>query len=207
MRLTTMGTLSGGHWSLTIPGRAVHDWSMKVASAHTYSAPSDAVFAVMTSPDVMVAKYQALGHHDVRVVEHRVESGIISIRTRRGVPMDVPGFAKRFFSSVNVVEQHDEWDPVLPDGSRCGIWQVTARGVPVTVGGQLRLSPTPEGQTIVEVTGDVMCPMPLVGSKIAAFVGDDVERTMHAEEAFIDGYLCERAQGDSAPRSHHRKAS
>jgi hypothetical protein len=30
---------------------------------------------------------------------------------------------------------------------------------------------------------------------------------MHAEEAFIDGYLGERAQGDGAPRSHHRKAS
>jgi hypothetical protein len=180
---------------------------MKVASTHTYSAAADTVFGVMTSPDVMVAKYTALGHLDVRVVEHRVESGIISIRTRRGVPMDVPGFAKRFFSQVTVIEQHDEWDPVLPDGSRCGIWQVTARGVPVTVGGQLRLSPTPEGTTIVEVTGEVVCPMPLVGSKIAAFVGDDVERTMRAEDSFIDGYLGEQAQGKSAPRTRHRKAS
>jgi Protein of unknown function (DUF2505) len=178
---------------------------MKVASSHTYTAPADLVFQVMTTPDVMVAKYQALGHHDVRVVEHKEELGIVSIRTRRGVPMEVPGFAKRFFSSVNVVEQHDEWDPVLPDGSRCGIWQVTARGVPVTVGGQLRLSPTDDGRTIVEVTGDVVCPMPLVGAKIAAFVGDDVQATMHAEEAFIDGYLGER--GQDAPRPRHRKAS
>lgn len=180
---------------------------MKVASSHTYPAPPDVVFEALTSADVMVAKCQALGHHDVRVVEHREESGILSIRTRRGVPMEVPGFAKRFFSSVNVVEQHDEWDPPLPDGTRWGIWQVTARGVPVTVGGQLHLTPRRDGSTLVEVTGEVQCPMPLVGGKIAAFVGDDVESTMRAEEAFLDGYLSERAAGDSPARAPHRKAS
>jgi hypothetical protein len=180
---------------------------MKVASSHTYAAPPDAVFAVMTSPDVMVAKYRALGHLDVKVVEHREESGILSIRTRRGVPMEVPGYAKRFFSAVNVVEQHDEWDPMLPDGSRCGIWQVTARGVPVTVGGQLRLAPTPDGNTIVEVTGEVVCPMPLVGAKLAAFLGDEVENTMRAEESFIDGYLGERTLEEGTSRMQHRQAS
>jgi hypothetical protein len=180
---------------------------MKVASIHTYAAPPEKVFAVMTSPEVMVAKYQALGHHDVKLVEHREESGILSIRTRRGVPMDVPGFAKRFFSPINVVEEHDEWDPPLPDGTRCGIWQVTARGVPVTIGGQLRLAPGPDGVTIVEVTGEVVCPMPMVGGKIAAFLGGDVESSLRAEEAFVDGYLGEQMGGDAAPRSGQRKAS
>jgi hypothetical protein len=41
---------------------------MKVASSHLYTAPPESVFAVMTSPDVVVAKYQALGHQDVRIV-------------------------------------------------------------------------------------------------------------------------------------------
>jgi hypothetical protein len=111
--------------------------------------------------------------------------------------MDPPGFAKRYFSQMNVVEQQDQWDPVTPDGSRSGIWQVAARGVPVTTGGQLRLSPV-DGGTMVEIVGDVQCPMPLVGGKIAAFVGEDVERTLRAEEAFLDGYLREMS---------HRRAS
>jgi hypothetical protein len=174
---------------------------MKVASTHRYAAAPEVVFDVMTSPDVLIAKYTALGHLDIKIVEHVERAGIISIRTRRGVPMDVPGFARRFFSSVNVVEQHDEWDPMMPDGTRWGIWQVTARGVPVTTGGQLHLSPGPQGSTIVEVTGEVLCPMPLVGGKIASFVGDDVERTLHAEEAFTDGYLHEVHQ------TPHRRAS
>lgn len=185
---------------------------MKVASTHTYAAAPEVVFEAMTSPDVMVAKYRALGHLDVRIVEHTERAGIISIRSRRGVPMEVPGFARRFFDSVNVVDEHDEWDPPTPDGSRWGIWQISARGVPVTTGGQLRLGPTPNGLgTIVELTGDVTCPMPIVGGRIASFVGEDVERTLHAEEAFLDGYLAERLSGERpVPHEHestHRQAS
>jgi hypothetical protein len=183
------------------PERLAHDGRMKVASTHRYAAAPEVVFDVLTSPDVLIAKYTALGHLDIKIVEHVERAGIISIRIRRGVPMDVPGFARRFFSSVNVVEQHDEWDPMMPDGTRWGIWQVTARGVPVTTGGQLHLSPGPEGSTIVEVTGEVLCPMPLVGGKIASFVGDDVERALHAEEAFMDGYLRE------AHNTPHRRVS
>ena len=69
---------------------------MKVASTHTYAAPPEVVFAAMTSPEVLVAKYRALGHLDVKIIEHTERAGITSIRSRRGVPMDVPGFARRF---------------------------------------------------------------------------------------------------------------
>jgi hypothetical protein len=79
--------------------------------------------------------------------------------------------------------------------------------VPVTTGGQLHLAPTSDGLgTIVEITGEVTCPMPIVGGRIAAFVGDDVERTLQAEAAFLDGYLVEHpyTAPDPAP---HRQAS
>ena len=176
---------------------------MKVASTHTYAAPPQVVFGVMTSDDVMVTKYRALGHQEVKIIEHIERAGIISIRSRRGVRLDPPAFAKRFFDPINVVDQHDEWDPPMLDGSRWGIWQVSARGVPVTTGGQLHLAPTTDGLgTVVEITGEVTCPMPIVGGRIAAFVGDDVERTLHAEAAFLDGYLFEHQYTDPAP--HHQ---
>ena len=46
-----------------------------------------------------------------------------------------------------------------------------------------------KGHTVVEITGDVTCSIPLVGGKLASFVGGDVERTMRGEEDFNDGYL------------------
>ena len=56
----------------------------------------------------------------------------------------------------------------------------------------------------MEMTGEVTCPMPIVGSRIATLVGDEVERTMHASEAFIDGYLRERSVSDRDPTPHQR---
>ncbi len=186
-----------------MPGLGAHHVDMKVASTHTYAAPPEVVFGAMTSEDVMVAKYRAMGHEEVRVIEHFERAGIISIRSRRGVPLDPPAFARRFFDPVNVVDQHDEWDPPMLDGSRWGIWQVIARGVPVTTGGQLHLAPTADGLgTVVEITGEVTCPMPIVGARIAAFVGDGVERTLRDEEAFLDDYLRGHPSvaSDPAPR-------
>jgi hypothetical protein len=182
--------------------------AMKVASNHVYAATPEVVFGLMTSPEVMVAKYLALGHQDVKIVEHTERVGITSIRSRRGVPVDAPGFARRFFDPVTVVDQHDEWDPPLPDGTRWGIWQVSARGVPVTAGGQLRLGPTPDGRrTVVEVTGEVNCPMPIVGGRIASFVGSEVERRAAEESAFLDGYLRELKGLTGSTPVMHRRAS
>lgn len=161
---------------------------MKVVSSHTYAASPEQVFAVMTTPDVLVDKYRALGHKDVTILEHQETESLVTVHSRRGVPMDVPGFAKKVLKPVNTVEQRDLWNAAGPDGARNGTWEVTARGVPVKVGGTLKLVPVPGG-TRVDITGDVSCSLPLVGGKIASLVGADVERTMHGEEEFNDARL------------------
>ena len=108
---------------------------MKVASTHQYAAPPDVVFAMMTTPEVLTEKYTALGHHDVHILEHSDDGGEVSVRSRRNVPMEVPGFAKKFLSPTNSVEQRDRWHAAAHDGSRSGTWEVQAKGVPVSAGG------------------------------------------------------------------------
>jgi hypothetical protein len=165
---------------------------VKVGSTHTYAAPPDVVLTMMTDPDVLAAKYTALGHRDVRITEHRVDAGAVTVASRRSVPMDVPGFAKRFLSPMNAVEQRDHWDAPADDGSRSGTWEVRAKGVPVTVGGTLRLTPRPGRTTVVEIAGEVTSPVPLVGGKLADLVAGDVRRTLTAEEGFNDAHLAGR---------------
>jgi hypothetical protein len=162
---------------------------VKVHSKHTYAAAPDAVLEMMTDPDVLTAKYTALGHRDITILEHTVDGGAVSVRSRRNVPMDVPGFAKRFLSPMNSVEQHDRWDPPGKDRSRTGTWQVNAKGVPVNVGGTLRITPGPKKTTVVEIDGEVSSSIPLIGGKLASFIGGDVQRTFAAEEAFNDQHL------------------
>lgn len=173
---------------------------MKVASTHTYAAPPDVVFAAMTSPDVLVEKYTALGHRDIRIIDHDEHAGRVRIHSRRSVPMEVPGFARRFLSPMNTVEQRDEWDAPGRDGTRSGTWEVTAKGVPVRAGGTLLLEPARAGGTVVTVAGEVSSSVPLVGGKLASFVGGDVTRTLHAEEEFNDAHLAAERAGHGTAR-------
>ena len=164
---------------------------MKVTSTHTYAAPSDVVFTMLTDPDVLTAKYTALGHRDISITEHSVDDGAVTVRSRRSVPMDVPGFAKRFLSPMNTAEQHDHWDPPAADGSRSGTWEVTSRGVPISAGGTLRITPGKKRTTVVEVTAEISCSVPLVGGKLASLVSGNVKQTLAAEEEFNDGYIAD----------------
>ena len=102
---------------------------MKVTSRHTYAATPDVVFAAMTTPDVLVEKYIALGHQDVKILERTEDAGVVRVTSRRKVPMKVPGFAKKFIKPLNTVEQTDEWQPRSAKGERHGTWKVSASGV------------------------------------------------------------------------------
>lgn len=158
---------------------------MKVWHEMHFAAPPAAVFRALTSPDTVLAMFRSLGHAEVRVVDQSHAHGLTSLRTRREVPTVVPAFAARFFSPRNVVEQHDEWDSELADGSWRGTWQVTTRGVPVTVGGVQRLVPHGDGGTLWQVEGEVVSPMPTVGARLAELVVRDLERTLNEQRRFL----------------------
>ncbi len=165
---------------------------MKVSSTHAYSAPPEVVFEMMTDPDVLTAKYEALGHRDVQITEHRIDAGVVTVGSRRSVPMEVPGFAKRFLSPMNKVEQRDQWDAPDADHARSGTWEVDAAGVPVAAGGVQRITPGPKHTTVVQIDGEVTSSVPILGGKLAGFVAGDVQRTLAAEEEFNDEYLSNR---------------
>lgn len=162
---------------------------MRVRHRGTFTAPPDVVFEAFTTPGVVVAKYEHLGHSNVRIVEFEQRFGTVTIRSRREVPTEVPGFASRFFRPSTVVEENIQWDSSQPDGSRSGTWQVTARGVPVTAGGVQRLVPTADGATERVVEGEVVCPMPGEQARLAEVVLAGIERTLADEDLFIERWL------------------
>ncbi|MEY4172899.1 MAG: hypothetical protein RI900_64 [Actinomycetota bacterium] len=165
---------------------------MRVRHRGLFPAPPSVVFEAFTSPDLIVAKYHHLGHVDVRIIESRQQFGVVTIRSRREVPTSVPEFATRFFRPMTVVEENEEWDPLQPDGSRNGTWQVTARGVPVTAGGVQRLVPRPDGTSERVVEGEVVCPMPGEEARLAELVLADIERKLDDEDLFINRWLADR---------------
>jgi hypothetical protein len=151
------------------------------SATHRYDHPADAVFALLTDFEAVKEKYEALGHRDVALVRRDAgDDGSVTMVTTRVVPMEVPGFAKKFLKPANSVTQTDAWGAAGADGVRTGTYSVEAKGVPVTLGGTLRLAPDADGCTN-EIRTTITSKVPLVGGKLADFVGGDARKAVEHE--------------------------
>jgi hypothetical protein len=158
---------------------------MKFTVEHTYDHPADAVFAVLTDFDAVRAKYEAIGQRDIELVRRDArDDGSVTLVTRRVVPLDVPGFAKKFLSPAQSVTQTDAWDAPDDTGVRAGTFTAEAKGTPVRVSGKLNLSPDGAGgcRNVSEI--DIECKVPLVGGKIADFVSKDARAAVDHEQTW-----------------------
>jgi len=165
---------------------------MRYAVTHHYDASADEVLALLTDFETVRAKYEALGHSDVELVERTKDGSAVRIVTKRVVPMDVPGFAKKILSPKNRVVQTDAWGAPDEKGARSGTFTVDAKGVPVKVTGRLRLTPSPEGGSVNEIDANVECKVPLIGGKIADLVGADTRKAIDHELTFNTERLARR---------------
>ena len=163
---------------------------MEFTATHTYEHPADTVFAALTDVDAVRAKYEAIGQRDVNLVRRDLgDDGSVTLVTTRVVPLDVPGFAKRFLSPSQTVTQTDEWAAPDPGGVRDGTFRVEGKGTPVSVRGTLHLAPTgPSSCTDVSVV-TIECKVPLVGGKIADFVAKDTRAAVDHEQTWLREHL------------------
>jgi len=163
---------------------------MKLNVEHTYDHPADAVFGVLTDFDAVRAKYEAIGQHDIELVRRDQEDdGSVTLVTRRVVPLDVPGFARKVLSPSQTVVQTDTWGPPDAGGARSGTFRAESKGTPVRVSGVLRLSPDgPDAcRNVSDI--DIEVKVPLVGGKIADFVSKDARKAIDHEQTWIRQHL------------------
>jgi hypothetical protein len=146
---------------------------------HEYPASLETVFEMFCDPAWLREKYAALGNENVELLRCEREGERFIIRCRRDVPANVPGFARRFLSAMNTVEQQDEW---IVDGGEIlrGTRSVDVKGTPIEISGTTTLEPSDAGCTNL-ITGKARVSVPLVGKRIAAFVAEDALRNL-AEE-------------------------
>lgn len=163
---------------------------MDFSVTHTYPRSAARVFAALTDFDCVRDKYEALGHDDVELVScDEDDDGGVTLVTRRVVPLELPGFAKRVLSPRQSVTQTDTWFAPDGDGVRTGTFAVVAKGTPIQVRGTMRLSPD-GARRCTNVTGvTVECKIPLLGGKIAAFVAGDTRRAVDHEHTWMSEHL------------------
>jgi len=163
---------------------------MEFTAHQRYDHPTDAVFAALTDFDAMKAKYESIGQRDVKLVRmDEGDDGAVTVVTSRVVPLDVPGFAKRFLSPSQTVTQTDEWAAPAADGTRRGTFAVAAKGSPVSVRGTLELAPAGARSCTNVTVVTIECKVPLVGGKIADFVSKDTRAAVDHEQTWLRGHL------------------
>ena len=149
-----------------------------------YDSQPERVLAMLTSESALRDKLQALGHGvPQQLVVHR-EGRVTTITTTRDVPSDIPRLLKRVLPPVNTVTQVDRWEPLSPDGRAAATWDLEIHGQPVRATGRVTLSPHPERGTQLVIVGDVTASVPVVGSKLAAFLEQRIGETLRQEQWF-----------------------
>ena len=156
---------------------------MRIEGTHVYPVPVDAVIAMFRDETATVARYESMGHRDVKVVELDADDDTVRVVSTRVVDVDLPGFAKKALKPTNTMTQTDEWRR-QDDGSWSGTFGVDVQGAPVRIDGTMQLVPEANGARHT-VNLDLQVKIPLIGGKIADWVGkNDAQRTLDAEFAF-----------------------
>jgi hypothetical protein len=135
---------------------------------HHYDHDVETVFALITDPDFVTRKYEALGAKDIGVDRVETDDGGYEVVTKRTMTIDLPGFAKRVMTPTNTAVQNEVWSPADELGNRLCTYVVEIQGLPSKVSGTLTLSPD-AGGTKQYIDADLKVSIPLIGGKLEKF--------------------------------------
>ncbi|MBF7728463.1 DUF2505 domain-containing protein [Pseudomonas sp. N040] len=162
---------------------------MKVSFEHKYSVDVDSLFALFQEPDFILERYLETGALSAAILEISAGEEVL-IRVEREVQVDVPAFLRKFMQPTTRVVQTERWRGEA-GGPYVNDMQVEISGTPVQLHVSMELLARGKG-CVNRVEIEARCGIPLIGGKIADFVGRDAERTANLEYEFIKGYLKRR---------------
>src|SRR5699024_641401 len=116
-----------------------------------------------------------------------------TVRTELVMPTDkVPDIARRFVGSSVTIRETQTWSAPEPDGSRSGTMDLEVVGTPAGMKGSMRLVPTGETASRVDIDGDLTAKVPLLGPRLEKAAMPYVSTVLRAEQKSAATYA-ERA--------------
>lgn len=166
---------------------------MKFIDEHIYDAPLPAVERMYFDVGFCPRKYAQLGLEAVEVLSSSDEPDAFhvdcSFIMRPSLPL--PGFIRKFLPGGERirVRQIDRWNT----RTRLGELDIRLHGLePVTIHSAMSLEEHPRG-AINRMSWTVHCNVPLVGGKLADFLGKDIQRKsshdLEVSTAILQDYM------------------
>jgi hypothetical protein len=150
---------------------------MKVHVKHTLKTETSAAFKLCTEQKAQESLYQQLGGTDQRIKREGRAPKIKLMITRR-MPANPPAALRKLVPASNDVSHTEAWS-ADGEGYSADI-NVEIKGVPVRIVGTKSLQPT-RGGCSVEWNFEVSSAIPLLGSVIAGFAGEEIARSLERE--------------------------
>ncbi|MEO1596539.1 MAG: DUF2505 domain-containing protein [Pseudomonadota bacterium] len=157
--------------------------SETLEAVHEYARDAATLYAHFTDSEAVKAKHEALGARNVTIVEWSTDDTGATLVFRREVPIEVPGFLKRFLQPWNTVTQREAWR-IEDVGLYHADVSVDLLGVPVRIEGTLDIGSTESG-CVNDIALSVASSVPLLGAKLADFVAGDSGRLIEAEYRYL----------------------
>jgi hypothetical protein len=133
---------------------------------HSFKADTDAVFALMTDADTLIARCKALGEKNISCsVEPNGRKTVVKLT--RTVKRDLPKVLAAMFSAENTIKMHEQWEAI--GSTYMGTYTAEVVGQPVSLSAKFKLKATDNG---CDYSIDYQCKasIPLVGKKIEEFI-------------------------------------
>ncbi len=156
---------------------------MEVKAKHVYAQGVETVFKSFGDKALIANRFTALGARNIQIDSCKLTKTSMDMHMSREVPVDAPALLKKFMGEWNLATQEEHWTGSAAKGYT-GELQLTLKGVPVTITGKLFLSGDAKG-CVNDITMTFESSIPLVGKKLAEFVGSTAITQMQKEYEFI----------------------
>lgn len=149
---------------------------------HHFGSDVERMFALLTDPEFLRRRAEALGERDIAVTVDRT-SGQLKIEIKREVEQNLPSFMKKIFSGRQTLIDRQAWKS--ESGAHISDWTVQlGDGKRIQLRGSLTLAPAAGGGCDYTEAFTASASIPLIGGRIEKFVLGETESSIRKQIEF-----------------------
>jgi hypothetical protein len=149
---------------------------------HHFEQDVERMFTLVTDPDFLRRRAEALGEKDIAVEVDRA-SGPLKIQITREVEQNLPSFMKKIFSGRSRLIDRQTWSQ--EGGAHISDWTVQlGDGKRIQLRGRLTLAPAAGGGCDYTEAFSASASVPLIGGRIEKYVLGETEASIRKQIEF-----------------------
>lgn len=162
---------------------------MKLHETLTLPLTAREAASMYADPDYTEIRRRTLGATRAESSVEGSPEGAFTVRTELSMPTDrVPDMVKPFVGSSVTIHEKQSWSAPAADGGREGTMTLEVAGTPAGLNAALRLAPSGEEASSVEIDGDLVAKIPLLGPRLEKAAIPYVSTVLRAEERSAKTY-------------------